>query len=434
MSEWSYTTLGDLVRQDRKITYGIVQPGPDISPDGIPLIRGKDYSSGKVSREGLYHVKPEIAATYSRSKVLGGDLLLSIAGYVGQTAIVPLELEGANLTQTTARLSIDSKKGDPTFVFYSINSQEFSSEVDRYTKGSAQSGLNLGDVEKFKLLAPTSLPEQRKIAKILSTVDNLIEKTQALIDKYQSIKQGMMHDLFTRGVDKNGHLRPSYEEAPHLYKESELGWIPEEWECGRLGDDIEGIKSGWSPICDAFTASPDEWAILKTTAVVWDGYCETEQKRLPYNLTPLSSIEVKKDDILVTRKGPVERVGVVVHVKDTRSKLMFPDTVFRLRVKRESTLLPAFLPLTLESEVVQKNWFGRKIGLADAQVNINHTIVKNTSFPKPSMHEQKRIMRIIDSSKCRLRTENRALEKLILLKSGLMQDLLTGKVRVRVDP
>ena len=84
------------------------------------------------------------------------------------------------------------------------------------------------------------LSEQHKIAKILTTVDNLIEKTEALIAKYQAIKQGMMHDLFARGVDEHGHLRPPYDEAPELYKESELGWIPKEWEVEDIGE-VAGV-------------------------------------------------------------------------------------------------------------------------------------------------------------------------------------------------
>jgi type I restriction enzyme S subunit len=230
MSEWATHTLGDIVETNRKITYGIVQPGPDVSPDGIPLIRGKDYSSGKVSTEGLYHVLPEIDAPFQRSKVKGGDLLLSIAGYVGKAAIVPDVLAGANLTQTTARLSIDEVKASNKYVFYVLNSEEFEIEVKKYEKGSAQSGLNLGDVEKFKVRLPDCLLQQQKIAHILTTVDNLIEKTQALIDKYTAVKQGMMHDLFTRGIDlATGQLRSSYEQAPELYKETELGWVPREW-------------------------------------------------------------------------------------------------------------------------------------------------------------------------------------------------------------
>ena len=77
--------------------------------------------------------------------------------------------------------------------------------------------------------------QQRRIAEILSTVDEAIEQTEALIAKYQQIKAGLMHDLFTRGVTPDGHLRPTRTQAPHLYKESPLGWIPKEWEVVRIG-------------------------------------------------------------------------------------------------------------------------------------------------------------------------------------------------------
>ena len=431
MNDWAYQTLGELVQQDRRITYGIVQPGPDVYPDGIPLIRGKDYSSGKVSSEGLYHVKPEVDAPYRRSKVQGGDLLLSIAGYVGQIAIVPDVLDGANLTQTTARLSIDSCKGDSQFVYHAINSQEFSKEIDRYTKGSAQSGLNLGDVEKFRVLMPDSLCEQREIAKILSTVDNLIEKTQTLIDKYQSIKQGMMHDLFTRGVDESGQLRPRYEDAPHLYKESELGGIPKEWECGRVGRYLKSINQGWSPNCDSAPAVQGKWGVLKTTAVTWQGFNDVENKELPSNLKPKPEHEVAIGDVLVTRAGPNTRVGVVAYVYQTRPMLMLSDKLYRL--VPNSDLNGEFLSLALSSSGSQGDLSAKKTGLAESQTNISQGIVRDILIPVPSSGEQSLIADVVRRKSMLIEAEKVSLEKLNKVKSGLMQDLLTGKVRVKVD-
>jgi len=229
MSEFPECAISSLVVADRPITYGIVQPGPDISPEGIPLIRGKDYSSGKVDGTNLYHVLPEIDRPYARSKVRGGDILLSIVGYVGKVAIVPDELDGANITQTTARISIDENKANNEFIFQFLSSPHFGSEIRRYEKGSAQPGLNLADVEKLRVRKP-SLPHQRRIAEILTTLDEAIEQAEALIAKHQQIKAGLMHDLFTRGITPDGHLRPTRGQAPDLYKESPLGWIPKEWE------------------------------------------------------------------------------------------------------------------------------------------------------------------------------------------------------------
>ncbi len=290
-------------------------------------------------------------------------------------------------------------------------------------------------IQRVKLIAVSAppLPQQRKIARILTTIDDLIEKTDALIAKYQAIKQGMMHDLFTRGVDEHGQLRPPYEEAPELYKQSELGWIPKEWEVRDFGDEIGPIVSGWSPICDAVEATEDEWAILKTTAVVWNGYVDTENKRLPIGLLPITELEVQRDDILITRKGPVERVGVVVHVPTTRRRLMIPDTVFRVRLKVGSLLQPEFVPLALGCEQVQVGWYGKKIGLADAQVNINHGILRSTAVPVPSLDEQQQICERVSALQSRCSSDRVYLGSLLSVKSGLMQDLLTGKVRVKVD-
>ena len=90
--------------------------------------------------------------------------------------------------------------------------------------------INKTEFGQFKFNLPP-LPQQRKIAEILSTVDAVLEKTEAAIAKYQQLKQGLMHDVFTRGIDVHTEqLRPKQTEAPELYKQSALGWIPKEWE------------------------------------------------------------------------------------------------------------------------------------------------------------------------------------------------------------
>ena len=103
---------------------------------------------------------------------------------------------------------------------------------------------------KQSFILPKDSEEQKHIADILSTCDTVIQKTQKTIDKCRARKQGMMQDLFTRGLTKDGKLRPSYKEAPELYKESELGMIPKEWEvkelkvlCNSIGDGLHGTPS-----------------------------------------------------------------------------------------------------------------------------------------------------------------------------------------------
>ncbi|MDZ7685274.1 MAG: hypothetical protein U5O39_09995 [Gammaproteobacteria bacterium] len=99
-----------------------------------------------------------------------------------------------------------------------------------YASGSTVLHLDTKHVPRISGLFPVDTKVQKKIGRILQVIDEAIEKTEALIDKYQQIKAGLMHDLFTRGIGPDGQLRPPREQAPELYQETPIGWIPKEWE------------------------------------------------------------------------------------------------------------------------------------------------------------------------------------------------------------
>ena len=321
--------------------------------------------------------------------------------------------------------------GDAEFIYHLAQSSEVRSKAVTFFTGSAgQQRVDSKFFSCFSLLIPP-LPQQRKIARILTTLDNLIEKTEALIAKYQAIKQGLMHDLFTRGVDANGKLRPPQSEAPELYKQSELGWIPKEWEVHRLGDHLERIEQGWSPDCETEPASAGEWGVLKTTSVVWEGFNCIENKRLPRQMPPLPQYEVQVEDVLMTRGGPNSRVGVVAHVKQTTDKLMLSDKIYRLVPKKG--LFPRYLALALSSGRTQTHLSTLKTGLAESQTNISQEIVRRLWIGIPKLGEQQTTCKIIEVTENVLSSERRSLDAFRVQKSGLMQDLLTGKVPVKAD-
>ena len=318
----------------------------------------------------------------------------------------------------------------PEFLYHLVNGDAFQQLIALKKAGLGVPHLFQADLREFFVPLPP-LPQQRKIARILTTLDNLIEKTEALIAKYQAIKQGMMHDLFTRGVDANGKLRPPQSEAPELYKQSEQGWIPKEWEVRRVGDHLERIEPGWSPECETEPASAGEWGVLKTTSVVWEGFNGIENKRLPRHLSPLSQYEVQVDDVLMTRGGPNSRVGVVAHVQQTTDKLMLSDKIYRLVPKKG--LLPRYLALALSSGRTQTHLSTLKTGLAESQTNISQEIVRRLWIGLPELGEQQRSCKRIEVAENVLSSERKSLAAFYVIKSGLMQDLLTGKVPVKAD-
>jgi len=115
------------------------------------------------------------------------------------------------------------------------NSDEIKRQIYKEIKGTTRVALKFNQLTNFIAPLPP-LPEQQKIAEILETIDNAIEKTDKIIEKYKRIKQGLMQDLLIKGIDENGNIR---DEKTHRFKDSPLGRIPEEWEVVRLEEVIE---------------------------------------------------------------------------------------------------------------------------------------------------------------------------------------------------
>ncbi len=163
-----YVKVKDLVRSDRPITYGIVKPGAD-TPNGIPLIRGKDYTSGKIEEASLFHVSAEIDSSYKRSKLETGDIIFAIRGSVGHSAIVPTALNGANITQDTARVSL-KKEFNRNYVLAAFDSDYVQNQVKRLIRGATIKGINLEHFREILIPIPI-LSEQNRIASFIEQVD-----------------------------------------------------------------------------------------------------------------------------------------------------------------------------------------------------------------------------------------------------------------------
>ncbi len=204
-----------------------------------------------------------------------------------------------------------------------------------------------------------------------------------------------------------------------------------EWEVALLEAALVSIDSGWSPTCLERSAEEGEWAVLKTTAEVWSGFVETANKALPIVLAPRTEIEVQPDDILITRAGPADRVGVVAHVSKVRSKLMLSDKLIRVRVK--DGLSSHFVSVVLGLEKQQSFLSARKSGLAESQANISQKIVRAIPLSIPQFKEQQKVSEFLcaTSHKLNLLTEKKtALEA---YKRGVIQRLFSRALRFTQD-
>lgn len=268
------------------------------------------------------------------------------------------------------------------------------------------------------------ISEQRRIAEILSTLDETIEQTEALIAKHQQIKAGLMHDLFTRGVNSDGHLRPTREQAPGLYKESPLGWIPKEWEVGELRRGLSYLSYGFTnPMPES-----DEGPYMVTAAdinagrVQYDTCRKTTRNAFDRLLTQKSRPKI--GDVLLTKDGTLGRIAVV-----DRPDVCINQSVAVLRPI--DALHSRFIAAMLSAPMWQQKMLSDAGGSTIKHIYI--TVVDKMLVAWPCRTDELEVISArIEKCIAMIECEEEHLEKLRQQKRGLMHDLLYGHVRVKV--
>ena len=203
-SHWQLVALARLVTPERPITYGIVQPGA-LDPNGRFMVRGQDYSFGWVDPGDIFRVSQEVEEPYRRARLKGGDLVVTIVGAgTGNVAVVPDFLDGANITQTTARVAPLVMRIDPRYLRLALTSWLGRVQVALYQKGAAQPGLNLEHLKAFRITLPP-LQEQTAIADAITPqtrrMEGLISEAQAAIDLLYERRAALISAAVTGKID-----------------------------------------------------------------------------------------------------------------------------------------------------------------------------------------------------------------------------------------
>ena len=276
---------------------------------------------------------------------------------------------------------------------------------------------------------PSILKSQKKIARILFTADTVIEKTQAAIAKYKAIKQGMLQDLFTRGIEPGtGKLRPKYEDAPELYKESKLGWIPKAWEETTVIEStyLKG-RIGWQGLRAEEFAETGPYLITGTDfingKISWGTCYHITEKRFNEALP----IQIKNNDVLITKDGTI---GKIAFEDNCPEKAILNSGIFVLRCKDDS-YYHKYLFYLLSSEI-----FKRWLAIFQGGSTITHLYQREFEkflFTLPTHEEQQISIKRLESIDKKIQTEQDYLRKLQQIKAGLMEDLLSGEKEVSIE-
>lgn len=200
--EWEVNNLQKVCAHD--ITYGIVQAGPDFE-NGVPYIRTGDMSGDKLSLEGLLRTDQVIAARFSRSRVQSGEIVFALRATIGKVLIVPKELDGANLTQGTARISADENVVKNELLLWCLRMPYFKNQILQNQKGTTFFEISLTQLRKMLVSFPIDLNEQKLIIDFLAKSERNIDSARTHLMKLTSQKKGLMQDLLSGKVRVN-HL------------------------------------------------------------------------------------------------------------------------------------------------------------------------------------------------------------------------------------
>ena len=195
-------------------------------------------------------------------------------------------------------------------------------------------------------------------------------------------------------LGKEGKVKKQKESSGTQDKIPQLP-LPSKWSWANLGELVSVMDAGWSPACPSHPAESDAWGVLKTTAVQVMEYSEVENKKLPDNKPPKDQYEVRRGDILITRAGPKNRVGISCVVKETRPKLMISDKIIRFHLI-EAGLSEEYICLCLNAGETYRHLESAKSGMAESQMNISQDKLKAAPIPLCPANEQHRIVEKVD--------------------------------------
>ena len=275
-------------------------------------------------------------------------------------------------------------------------------------------------LKNFQHLLPKSKTEQTQIATILTKVDDAITQTEQLIAKYTRIKTGLMQDLLTKGIDENGNIRS---EETHEFKDSPLGRIPKEWE-------VTYVDCLCNEIIVGIVIRPTQYYIesgipmLRSQNIKEEGVVMKDLVYMSeFDNHKLSKSKLSENDVVSVRTGYPGTSSVI-------TKGIEGCNCIDLVISRPNQLLlnSHFLALFINSELGRKQILNHQSGVAQQHFNVGQ--MKELIIVKLTINEQLRILNQINCLNNQLTNFNTNLSKLQSLKTGLMQDLLSGKVRV----
>jgi type I restriction enzyme S subunit len=367
---------------------------------GVPMFRNQNIKEGRLDDSDLRFLDPAFDEVYQGKRLCGGDLLIARTGYPGTTAVVPPEYTGAQ-SFTSLITRPNTSRISPNYLCLYINSPAGREFFEQSQIGGAQKNVNANSLKRMPVAFPRSKDEQASIAHAAAEIEAFISSLESLISKKRAIKQAAMQELLT------GKRRlPGFEG---------------EWVVKRLGDitsiDPESLGNNTHPnYCFNYISLED---VYQGSLLGWS---EQEYVSAPSR----ARRKLRPNDVLISTVRPNLKSHLLF---DQEGGEWICSTGFALLRCNKDTIEPAFVYFHLFGDSISKQIEALLTG--SNYPAINSRDVRNLEIPVPALLEQKEIVRILKSMEDELISLAQQFEKASSLKQGMMQQLLTGKIRLR---
>jgi len=398
--DWGSIHIQEIVPDNAPVVYGIVQAGPHVA-DGIPYIRSTDVG-GKIDPDQLLRTSSEIARKHRRSTVIPGDIVFSLRGNIGESSLVPESLSGANLTQGTARIRTDSK-GDSRFFRYALMHDHALQRILAVAKGSTFREITLDDLRQISVPLPP-LPEQRKIADILSTWDEALERLDALIAAKNRRKQALMQQLLARSS--------AHSEVAHA--RHRLGEV-----CERVTRRNRAASENVLTISAQHgLVSQQDYFNRSVAGADLSNYYLLHRGEFAYNRSSAKGYPY----------GAIKRLNQYDQGVVSTLYLCF-------RIRAKAAVSSAYLCHYFEAGLLNHGLrtIAKEGARAHGLLNVTSEDFFDLDIFLPTLREQEKFADILDTADEELALLRRQRNALDQQKRGLMQRLLTGKIRVSTE-
>jgi len=356
---WPQVKLGDVLRRVER--YEERREEVDYPFAGTYSFARGLFDAG--SRSGASFKLPRVQRIHTDDFVY-----CKIMAWEGAFGTVPDALDGHVLSGAFVAYEVDRDRLDPKYLDWYFRLPDVWRSV-----GSASTGTNIRRqslhpriFERHEMPLPP-IVKQRRVVRGLNRFAQVMSRIEPLRDRADA--------------DLKALRRVLYSEAEKVACRTA--------EMVQLSQIVRSHDSGWSPQCEEYPAPPDSWGVLKTTCVQWDGFRSDANKALRPELVPRPELAVHAGDILITRAGPVNRVGVACAVPADYPLLMLSDKIVRLIVSPDVD--PSFVVAMLGAPTAQEYLRQSKTGLAASQVNISRSRLLDLIVPLPPLDVQRRV-------------------------------------------